>query len=278
MRACGTIGFVSETGTATSADGSTIGFERLGDGPPLVAVHGASADRTRWAPVRDELATSFELFLVDRRGRGLSIAEAAGPYDLAREGEDIAAVLAAAGRPALLVGHSYGAIVSIEAALRSDLVAALVLYEPAAATPGHVPIADEVLDRFDALLDDGDQVGALELFFAEVVGLPSAAIDEMRGTPIWEARLAAVHTIPREARAANAVDLSATRLAPIQVPTTVLMGTDTAPWLQAAARAAHAALPGSRFVELEGQGHMAIDLAPDRFIEEVRRAATLADR
>ena len=267
---------MATTEHVTSADGTAVGYERVGRGTPLVAVHGGTADRTRWAPVREALAADFELFLVDRRGRGLSTAEADGPYDISLEGADIAAVLERAGGPAVLVGHSYGGLVAIEAALRSGLVGALVLYEPAAATPGNVPVEAPVLDRFEDLVAQGDRAGALELFFTDVDGLPMAAVDEMRGTPIWEARLEAIHTGPREGRAANAFDLSPDRLAGISAPATILMGAETAPWLQAAARAAHAALPGSRFVELEGQGHMAIDLAPERFVEEVRAAVALA--
>jgi pimeloyl-ACP methyl ester carboxylesterase len=266
---------MSATDSVTSADGTIVGFERDGAGVPLGAVHGGTADRTRWAPVRDALAMHFELFLVDRRGRGLSTDER-GPYDLTREGEDLVAVLAEAGGPAVLVAHSYGGLAALEAARRTDHIGALVLYEPAAAARGHAVVEDELLALFEDRLAEDDREGMLELFFTEVIGLPPAAVEEMRGTPIWQARLGAIHTMVREGRAANAFDLRPERWAALTVPTTVLMGTESAPWLQAAARAAHEALPTSRFVELEGQGHMAIDLVPDRFVAEVRTAATLA--
>ncbi|MCW2561798.1 MAG: alpha/beta hydrolase fold, partial [Mycobacterium sp.] len=38
-----------------SADGTRIGYESFGEGPPMLLVHGTSATRIRWAPVRDEL-------------------------------------------------------------------------------------------------------------------------------------------------------------------------------------------------------------------------------
>ena len=82
---------------AVSVDGTSIGWEVAGAGPPLVLVHGSVADRGRWAAVRDLLAERFTRHLVDRRGRGLSSAEADGPYALAREAEDVCTVLRAVG-------------------------------------------------------------------------------------------------------------------------------------------------------------------------------------
>ena len=109
------------TSSVVSADGTTIGFESLGAGPPLVLVHGGTADRTRWAPVRERLAERYTVHIVDRRGRGLSTAEA-DQYDIRREGEDIAAVVAAVGPDVYLFGHSYGALCSLEAALLTDAI------------------------------------------------------------------------------------------------------------------------------------------------------------
>src|SRR5690349_18162579 len=100
--------------TARSKDGTSIAFTRSGSGPPLVLVHGTTADHTRWAPILPELETRFTVHAVDRRGRGGS---GDGPrYALDREFDDIAAVVDAIGAPVMLLGHSYGAICSLEAA------------------------------------------------------------------------------------------------------------------------------------------------------------------
>ena len=53
-----------------SKDGTGIGFARSGTGPPLVLVHGTSADHTRWKPLLRELEVHFTVHAVDRRGRG----------------------------------------------------------------------------------------------------------------------------------------------------------------------------------------------------------------
>src|SRR5260370_1343476 len=82
--------FESMPSIVESADGTRIGYESFGEGPPMLLVHGTSATRIRWAPVRDELGSRYTIHEMDRRGRGLSTAEA-DAYSLEREAEDVAA-------------------------------------------------------------------------------------------------------------------------------------------------------------------------------------------
>ena len=96
-------------GIVESADGTRIGYESFGDGPPMLLVHGTSATRIRWAPVRDELGSRYTIHEMDRRGRGLSTAEA-DAYSLEREAEDVAAVAEALDDDVYVVAHSYGAL------------------------------------------------------------------------------------------------------------------------------------------------------------------------
>jgi pimeloyl-ACP methyl ester carboxylesterase len=117
------------TSSVSSPDGTVIGFETLGAGPPMVLVHGTGADHARWTAVREQLAERYRLHLVDRRGRGLSRDEAPG-YAIRREGEDIAAVAEAAGGDVYLVAHSYGALCALEAVRKTDAVTRLVACEP----------------------------------------------------------------------------------------------------------------------------------------------------
>src|SRR4051794_32603034 len=122
-------GWVARMRHAVSADGTRIGWEVAGAGPPLVLLHGSVADRARWAAVRDGLARRFTLHLVDRRGRGLSAAEATGSYALAREADDVAAVLRAVGPDALVLAHSYGGTCALEAAARGGPVARAPVFQ-----------------------------------------------------------------------------------------------------------------------------------------------------
>ena len=90
----------------TSSDGTTIAFDLLGDGPPVILVCGGSTDRTANAPLADLLAEQFTVFNYDRRGRGDSGNTA--PYAVEREVEDLDAVIAAAGGSASVYGTSSG--------------------------------------------------------------------------------------------------------------------------------------------------------------------------
>lgn len=260
------------TGSLRSADGSRIGYELHGRGPMLVAVHGASADRQRWAAVIKPLAERFTVLAMDRRGRGLSREEAGGHYSIDREAEDVRAVIATArrmqdGAPVFVLGHSYGALCALEAARDNADIAALLVYEPAFSTPGHDVIGPVPLAHLAGLIEAGQLEAALEFFFLEIVHVPARMVAAMKFLPTWPQRLEAVHTLVREGREANA--WTPRRLGRLTMPVRLLVGGVTSPWLRASTLAAHAALPGSALVELPAQGHGAMDTAPALFVAEV---------
>lgn len=78
-------------------------------------VHGTTADHTRWNSVRPAFAEYFTVYTIDRRGRGKSGDD--DDYTLEQEVEDVAAIVNSIDEPVVLLGHSYGALVSLEAAL-----------------------------------------------------------------------------------------------------------------------------------------------------------------
>ena len=104
--------------TVASADGTPLAVWRSGAGPPLVLVHGATADHSRWAPALPALEEHFTVLAMDRRGRGRS--GDADDYALERETEDVVAVVESAGEEVNLLGHSHGGVCAIEAALLTD--------------------------------------------------------------------------------------------------------------------------------------------------------------
>jgi pimeloyl-ACP methyl ester carboxylesterase len=144
------------TGSAVSADGTTIGYRQLGSGPGIVLLHGSMQSAASHMQLANALADSFTVYLPDRRGRGES-----GPYGddygIAREVEDLAAVLAQTGARNVF-GVSASGIVALQAALSlPDRIDKVAVYEPAL-VPADSGLTDW-LPRFDAEMGRGD-VGA----------------------------------------------------------------------------------------------------------------------
>ena len=257
---------------STAPDGVAIGARRTGHGPPLVLVHGSAADGSRWAPVVPALAERFTVYAIDRRGRGTS--GDGDAYSIAREYDDVAAVIESLPEPAVLVGHSYGALIAPEAALRTANLAALVLYEPP--FPVGLPIYEpQVVARLEALLAAGRRDELLTTFMREVPRVPEAHIAAMQQQDTWPARRAAAHTIPRELRAVN--DLPGDvgqRFAGLKVPTLLLVGSQSAPFLTEPSRILAESLPDAKVAVFEGHAHSAMDTATGEFVERVAGFAT----
>lgn len=247
-----------------SADGTPIALWRSGTGPPLVLVHGATADHSRWSPVLPALEERFTILAMDRRGRGRS--GDAQEYAITREYEDVVAVVERAGADASLLGHSYGGICAIEAALLTEGIAKLVLYEP---PMGFLRSPPEVIARLEELLAAGKRDELVGYFLQEVAGLPADQVALMRSMPAWEARVAAAETIPREERASREYDFDPDRFRGLDVPTLFLLGGDSPDPFRRAAEAVREALPDCRVAVMPGQRHAAMDTGADLFTGEV---------
>jgi pimeloyl-ACP methyl ester carboxylesterase len=248
-----------------SPDGTPIAYWRSGRGPALVMVHGASADHSRWDGLLPLLEPHVTVYAMDRRGRGASGDRS--PYVLDDEVADVAAVVdavaAATGRPVDLLGHSYGATCALEAALRTDHVRRLVIYEPALAMS-----TDELVDELEGLLARNRREDVL-ITLLRVAGMEPGQIDQARSLPSWPARVAAAHTIVRECRAERAYRFHAERFAAVRVPALLLVGSASAPAIVEESALLAAAIPAARVGMLAGQAHVAMLSVPDLFTQEI---------
>jgi pimeloyl-ACP methyl ester carboxylesterase len=239
-----------------SKDGTTIAYERSGKGPALVLVDGALCSRAfgpspKLAPL---LARHFTVYAYDRRGRGQS--GDTNPYAPAREVEDIAALVEAAGGNSHLLGLSSGGALALEAAASGLAVASVVAYEPPYVDEsGH---RDGVVHegRLNRLIADGNRGGAVKYFMKDMVGAPAAMVVMLRLMPwIWRKLEAVAHTLPYDAAVMSAFRVPRARFGSIGVPTLVMNGAKTDPRLREAARAIVDAIPAARHRELAGQTH-----------------------
>jgi pimeloyl-ACP methyl ester carboxylesterase len=239
--------------TVVSADGTTIAFDRLGEGPPVALVAGASVDRSSDAPLAELLAADFTVFNIDRRGRGDS--GDTPPYAVERELEDIAAVLEEAGGSVNLYGHSGGAALALAAVAAGVLVRKLALYEPPYILDATKrPPADHV-DQLEKLIAEGRRGDAAAYFMGVVVRAPAEFVAQARTQPWWAAQEALAHTLVYDARILGDYALPTGRAESVHVPTLVLAGGVDFPWMRDTARALADALPQGEARMLEGQGH-----------------------
>ncbi|HSJ53782.1 MAG TPA: alpha/beta fold hydrolase, partial [Anaerolineae bacterium] len=224
-----------------SRDGTPIAYHRRGAGPPLVLVHGTgAANPIAWTAVLPALEERFCVYALDRRGRGES--GDGVTYALDREFEDVAAVVDAAGEPANLLGHSFGGLCALEAALLTRNVRRLVLYEPAIPFPGRPIYPAGLVDRLQRLLDAGDGEGAWTQFMREAAMLASHEIEQLKASPAWPARLGSAHTLPREMRAEERYKFQPQRFQDLNIPTLLLLGSETPDGTKEVSRTLDAAL------------------------------------
>jgi pimeloyl-ACP methyl ester carboxylesterase len=251
--------------TVTSKDGTTIAFDQTGQGPALILVGGMFEQRamdteTARLAARPLLAQHFTVFHYDRRGRGDSTDTP--PYAVAREIEDIEALIDEAGRPAFVFGISSGAALAMEAAVRlGSKVKKLAMYEP--------PYNDEDGARqawrnFRRQLEDalaagrrGEAVG----LFLMLLGVTADQLDGMRQDPMWPMWEAMAPTIAYDAAAlGEEASIPTGRAAGIAVPTLVIDGSESYPFMHTTAAALARAIPTAQHRTLEGQTH---EVAPD---------------
>ncbi len=251
---------------ATSSDGTKISFVKSGSGRPLLLVHGTTADHTRWNGILPRLEQHFTVYAMDRRGRGGS--GDAPDYEFQREAEDVATVLGAIGEPTAVLGHSFGALCSLEAALLTNKISQLVLYEPPLPPLGP-PVPSDVPDRMNALIDNGELEAALVLFMREVVGMPDQALAGYRQQPMWPGRIKLAPTVPRELSLDRDYRFQPEKFVSLQLPTALLLGKDSPPFAHSVAEKIAGALPNGRIIILPGQGHIAMDINPQLFVDTV---------
>ncbi len=114
---------------------STLYQRILGEGPPLILLHGGpDFDHTYLLPEMDRLADSFRLIYYDQRGRGQSSAGVQPEeVSLQSEIEDLEALRQSLQLDSVnLLGHSWGALLALEyAAQYPQYVAHLIILNPA---------------------------------------------------------------------------------------------------------------------------------------------------
>jgi pimeloyl-ACP methyl ester carboxylesterase len=252
-----------------SADGTAISCESYGDGRALLIVSGALFAAKLWTNVVQRLSSEHCVYVLDRRGRGKSGDNPA--YAPEREVEDVLAVLRAIPGPIDVLGHSSGAILSLQVAARQpDKLERLVAYEPPVFFGDADRIAADLPERLEALLTKGEREAAVETFFREGPRASESELRAMQGGPAWSQMVSTLaHTVPYDSRIQRSFSGDASELARVQIPTLLLLGGASPGRMRSGAETITARLPNARLVELDGQQHTAMLLAPAAFAAAV---------
>jgi hypothetical protein len=274
------------TDHVTSADGTLIGYRKLGTGPGLIILHGMAESAQSHMELAAALSTSQTVYLPDRRGRGTS-----GPfgsaYCIAREVEDLRAVLAATGAHAVFA-VSAGAIVALETARVDSAIDKLAIMEPPFIVNGSPSTA--FLERYDREIADGNVPGPL------VTGMRAAQMGPalLRALPGWILEPLVGKMIAQQDKGARTGDVTMRMLAPtlhydfvlvkevagpldryqsLSARLLLLDGSKSPEYFRASVAALARVLPLAQRVTFKGLGHEASGNARERGTPAVVAAA-----
>jgi pimeloyl-ACP methyl ester carboxylesterase len=246
-----------------STDGTTVSYDKYGSGPPLVLVHGSFSDYlTNWQECKDMLAERFTVYAMARRGRGESSVTSGHSID--DETGDTVAVLRAVGEPAFILGHSYGAVCALRAAVRApEIISKLVLYEH----PKQGLFTREIVDPLEAFAERKDWDGLVENFM-RTLEVPQQEIDEIKTTPFWSTWIADAPATLNDLRALVRLRFNAEDYRSLTMPVLLIIGSES-PRENYVTDALAAVLPDARIVALEGTAHEGMTMVPDQFVAKV---------
>jgi pimeloyl-ACP methyl ester carboxylesterase len=255
--------------TAVAEDGVDVRAIDEGAGPCILIVHGGLSDPSAWSKVAAMLAARFRVVRLHRRRYRLDLD--LSECSMTDEVKDVRAVAAALGRQFVLVGHSSGAVVALEA-LAAGLPGAVgaVLYEPPALL--HADEFGEAAARIRTDFDAGRIRPALSGFLRSFVQQPAAA-SWIAGQVLPS--LPGVRDFIKgqvgDAVALNALGPRLDAYRTITRPVVFLTGDRSPKHLQERVRRLAETLPRARVVTMAGQAHGANDVAPELVSHEISR-------
>lgn len=241
-------------------NGTKLAYDDVGDGEPLVLVHGSWSDRTIWEPVVTRLAELGRVITYDRRGHGESAASFREPTRRVHEDDLAALIEAAVGAPASVIGTSFGGSIALGiSSRRPDLVRCLAVHEPPLVSwaPDEPEVARELeligraIGAVTALIAAGDPAGAARRFVEEVALGPGAW--EVMPEEARRSMIAAAPTFIAEQRDAGWALLPSP--AAIECPTLLSLGSTSPGWFHGIAEALGEAIGDAEVRTLAGAGH-----------------------
>jgi pimeloyl-ACP methyl ester carboxylesterase len=167
-----------------SKDGTRIVYDKVGKGPAVIFVEGATATRSSFEDLANLLAPNFTVYYYDRRGRGDSSDTL--PYSVEKEIEDIEVLVDEAGGTAYVYGISSGGALALEAASKlANKVKKLAIYEvPYDESESGQAKWKEYKTTLNESLKAGKNGDAITAFM-KLVDVPDEMLAGMKQSPFW---------------------------------------------------------------------------------------------
>jgi pimeloyl-ACP methyl ester carboxylesterase len=257
-----------------SKDGTSIAFDKVGEGSPVILVGGALGTRSHpmFTRLVELLAEDFTVFNYDRRGRGDS--GDTYPYAVEREIEDLEALIDFIGETASLYGISSGAVLALEAANKLPTkVKKLVLYEPPfILDDSRPPLPENFVAHINELVRFGERSEAVEFFMTDAIRIPAEYIALMKNDPSWAEMEKIAHTLAYDVTIMQDYQrgkaLPPNLWASVNIPTLVVVGGNSEPFYHTGGQALLKMLPQGQSRILEGQDHAVASKAIAPLIKE----------
>jgi pimeloyl-ACP methyl ester carboxylesterase len=240
-----------------SKDGTSIAYDQVGRGSALILVDGAFCSR-KFGPMpglAELLASNFTVIAYDRRGRGDS--GDTKPYMVAREVEDLEAIISEVGGSAYVFGMSSGAVLTLVAAAANANIRKIALYEPPFVVDksvGHQPPHDHTA-HLTRLIENDQRGEAVKYYLVKIIGMPSVVYYVMRLLPMWAKMKAIANSLPYDSAIMSDFSVPTNLLSGIATPTLVIGGEKSPGLLRNSVQAVSATMPNAQQRMLPGQTH-----------------------
>ncbi len=240
-------------------DGIPIGYERTGEGPPVVILGGGLNAKWTFSVLADLLSENFTVYNYDRRGRGDSGDSGLDGYTVDLEIEDLKAVLGAAGGNCSVFANCTGGMIAIQAAAAGAPISKLAMYEPpySVGSERH-QVPDGFMDRLSALIRQGRNADAVALFEIESVGMPEEFMARFMKNPAWPRFEALAPTLVYDSilGLGNEGEVPFDLVASVDIPVLVMDGGNSPRWQRNACEALARTFPRGRHARFDGHSHI----------------------
>lgn len=251
-------------------NGTRLAYVESGVGEPVVFVHGAVSDHRFWSLQVPALADRYRSMALDQRYFGRSWPGGEHKFGLETHAADLCQFLQTVVRePIHAVATSYGAgVVLASAAAFPALFKSLFLNEPVLASlvtdPADLSVVAQArtdLAPVAVALSEHDGAKAVELFcdWTAFRGAFKSWSEELKTMLLENARTLELQI------AAPRPTVTAAQIAQLTMPVTFTAGAETIPFFAVQVRAAHRAVPHSRFITIADAHHTAPFEAPTAF-------------